>query len=103
MIIIAGRNFFAEDVESVVRGVVGHGRCVALADVERERIMVAVEAADAASAADLSTEVRRAVSTALDLGAVEVHVVPRNTLARTTSGKWQRARMTRLLSRTDGR
>jgi acyl-CoA synthetase (AMP-forming)/AMP-acid ligase II len=106
MIIVAGRNFFAEDVEDVVRSALdtGRGRCVAFADHERERIVVAVEAEDLAGADRLSTRVRALVSSTLELGAVDVHVVSRNALPRTTSGKWQRALTARLFrSLTDAR
>ncbi|WP_434444157.1 AMP-binding protein [Lentzea sp. E54] len=93
MIIVAGRNFFAEDVEDVVRKGLqdGRGRCVAFADHDRERIIIAVETQDMAKATDVSIQVRKLVSATLDLGAIDVHAVPRNALPRTTSGKWQRA------------
>ncbi|MBP2471942.1 acyl-CoA synthetase (AMP-forming)/AMP-acid ligase II [Crossiella equi] len=99
MVIVAGRNFFAEDVEDVVRTALpgGRGRCVALADTERERIVVVTETDDPATAPELSLAVRTLVSATLDLGAVDVHVVPRNTLPRTTSGKWQRGLTARYL------
>ncbi|GAA0362423.1 fatty acyl-AMP ligase [Actinoallomurus spadix] len=99
MVIVAGRNFFAEDVEDVVRAGMpgGHGRCVAVADHDRERVVVVAETDDLATAADLSVRLRALVSSRLDLGAVDVHVVPRNTLPRTTSGKWQRALTARYL------
>ncbi|QFZ18609.1 AMP-binding protein [Saccharothrix syringae] len=104
MIIVAGRNFYAEDVEDVVRAALptGRGRCVAFADHERERIVVALETGDPAGAAELSARVRGLVSARLDLGAVDVHAVPRNTLPRTTSGKWQRALTARLFRRLTG-
>lgn len=89
MIIVAGRNFYAEDVEDVVRAALpaGRGKCVAFADHDRERIVVVVETSDA----ELAGRVRALVSARLELGALDVHGVPRNTLPRTTSGKWQRA------------
>jgi acyl-CoA synthetase (AMP-forming)/AMP-acid ligase II len=99
MIIVAGRNFFAEDVEDVVRGGMreSRGRCVAVADPDRERVVVVVESDDPANAQDLSSRLRSLVSSRLDLGAIDVHVVPRNTLPRTTSGKWQRGLTARYL------
>ncbi|MFB7600688.1 AMP-binding protein [Streptomyces sp. NPDC056160] len=99
MVIVAGRNFFAEDVEDVVRTGLpgGSGRCVVVADHDRERMVVIAETDDLAMAGDLSARLRRLVSARLDLGAVDVHVVPRGTLPRTTSGKWQRGLTARYL------
>ncbi|SDP88770.1 AMP-binding protein [Lentzea jiangxiensis] len=104
MIIVAGRNFYAEDVEDVARTVLPPelGRCVAFADTDRERVVVVLETTDPATDAELSTRVRGLVSARLDLGAVDVHAVPRNTLPRTTSGKWQRRLTSRLFRRLTG-
>lgn len=92
MIIVAGRNFFAEDVEDVVRAGLpgGRGDCVAVADQERERMIVVVEAGGRVAADDLASRLWGLVSQRLELGALDVHVVPRNTLFRTTSGKVRR-------------
>jgi len=91
MIIVAGRNFFAEDVEDVVRAAHPAAEaCVAFADTERERLVVVAEIADLATAEKVSVELRARVSGVLGLGELDVFAVPRNSLPRTTSGKWQR-------------
>ncbi|WP_051026613.1 non-ribosomal peptide synthetase [Nocardia higoensis] len=96
MIIVAGRNFFPDDVEEAARVVPGvfRGHCVAVADTEAERMIVVAEteAGPGSPEADAAAEaIRRAVSGALALSAVTVLVVPARALPRTTSGKWQRA------------
>jgi acyl-CoA synthetase (AMP-forming)/AMP-acid ligase II len=92
MIVVQGRNFFPDDVESAARVVPGvhKGHCVAIADTEAESIVVVAESALDDHTA-LTTSIRGAVSRALGLSAVRVLVVPPRTLPRTTSGKWQRA------------
>ena len=102
MVIVGGRNFFAEDIEATVRTLPGvhRGRCVAFADQDRERVVVVAESAD--NSPDLVHGIRAAVSAACDLGAVDVHQVPPGTLPRTSSGKWQRLRTARLLREMTG-
>jgi fatty-acyl-CoA synthase len=106
MIIVNGRNFFAEDVEAVARQVPGvhRHRCVAVAghDPEREEIDVIAEVATAGDGEQVRARIARSVAATLDLGAVRVHVVPSDWLPKTTSGKWRRS-LARELLRGDGR
>ncbi|WP_410873876.1 non-ribosomal peptide synthetase [Nocardia sp. A7] len=96
MIIVAGRNFFPDDVEEAARTTAGvyKGHCVAVADSAAERMIVVAEseARPGSAAADaVITQIRRAVSGTLALSAVTVLLVAPKSLPRTTSGKWQRA------------
>lgn len=104
MIVVAGRNFFAEDVEDVVRPLAGvyRRRCVAVSDPEAERIVIVAETEDTAAGPALGIRIRAAVTSALELDAVDVQLVPPGTLPRTTSGKWQRALTARYLRSLKG-
>jgi acyl-CoA synthetase (AMP-forming)/AMP-acid ligase II len=95
MITVRGRNFFAEDVESVARRVPGihGGHCVAVSDPLEERITVLAECARGAENEErqrLVKDIRSAVSDHLGLGDVAVELVAPHALPRTSSGKWQR-------------
>lgn len=104
MVVVNGCNYFPEDVEAVARTVPGvfRGNCVAVAvpDAEyegRERIGVIVEdgangvsGVSTTARADLARRVRERVVAEVGVAAVEVYVVDRHWLTRTTSGKWQR-------------
>ncbi|MCP3802917.1 AMP-binding protein [Allokutzneria sp. A3M-2-11 16] len=93
MVIVKGQNYFAADVEAVVRDVPGvdRRRCVAVPD-DSEHLTIVVEAKnpDDAVAEGVPARIRERISEVLGLTAVRVHVVGRGTLPRTTSGKWQR-------------
>lgn len=93
MIIVKGENFFAADVEALVRDMPGvHRRhCVAV-PAEAERLAVVAETPDlvAARADGLADRIRQRITAELGLGAVTVHLVAPGALPRTTSGKWQR-------------
>lgn len=97
MIIVRGVNFYPEDAESVIRDAPGlhRRRCVAFADTAAdgaERITVVGESAlaDPADRARLAADLRAAVSGALGLPDVSVHLVAPDDLPRTSSGKFQR-------------
>jgi acyl-CoA synthetase (AMP-forming)/AMP-acid ligase II len=94
MIVVAGQNYFPEDVEDIARQVPGvwRGRCVATTvEVDQqERIAVIVEGDPAVDAVALQKAIRNHVGDALGLAALTVRVVRKNGLPRTTSGKWQR-------------
>lgn len=95
MITVRGRNFFAEDVESVAQRVPGihGGHCVAVSDPLEERITVVAECARSAENRERQTlvrDIRSAISDHLGLGDVAVELLAPHTLPRTSSGKWQR-------------
>lgn len=96
MVIVNGANFFAQDVEAVVRDVPGvyRGRCVAVPD-DAEHLTVVAETKSPHE--PLADEVRRRVSAELGLSAVRVHLVRPGALPRTTSGKYQRAKARELI------
>jgi fatty-acyl-CoA synthase len=89
MIIIGGRNFFAQDVEAVVREIPGvfRHRCVAVPD-NAEHLTVVAETKE--DHEPLAERIRREVAGELGLSAIRVHLVRPGQLPRTTSGKWQR-------------
>lgn len=104
MITVHGRNFYPQDVETLARDVPGvsRGRCVAVADTEREQILLIAESSLAGEpAAALETDLRRRISAVLDLAAVRVRLVAPHSLPRTSSGKYQRDRA-RDLVRSEG-
>lgn len=100
MIIVNGTNYYPEDVEALAREADGlfRQRCVAfgLADQGRERMALLAESLSG-DAAGLADRLHRRVTAGLGLYAVDVHVVRKNTLRRTTSGKYQRLLMRDLL------
>ena len=98
MVVLRGRNFFAEDVEAVAQDVEGvHRRCcVAFADQAAEQIVIMVEARGAPEDPALAQRIRAEVATRLDLREVRVILVPPGQLPRTTSGKWQRDKAARM-------
>jgi acyl-CoA synthetase (AMP-forming)/AMP-acid ligase II len=96
MIIIRGQNYYAEDVEDVVRTTPGIDRrvCVAVGHQADggELVLVLWETRlgdDEAAAAARRIEER--VRTALGLGAIRVISVPPSAIPHTTSGKVRRA------------
>jgi acyl-CoA synthetase (AMP-forming)/AMP-acid ligase II len=104
MIIVRGANYYPQDVEAAVAGLPGiyKNRVVAfsLGSDGAERMAVMVESA-AAEVDRLVKGVRHALLESVGLGAVDVCVVKPRSLARTTSGKYQRLLMRdRLISRT---
>ncbi|SEF38096.1 Acyl-CoA synthetase (AMP-forming)/AMP-acid ligase II [Amycolatopsis pretoriensis] len=101
MIICAGRNFHAQDVEAVVGGVEGiyQRHVVAVADQEKESMVVIAETT-LADRAGLAGRIRARVAGELGLAGVEVRLVERGWLPRTTSGKWQRTEVGRRLFET---
>lgn len=99
ILIIGGRNYYPQDIEDTVRRVPGvhnrHAVAVVLPAEHStgapERIAVVAEP-DVAAAAYGSTiaALREAAATELDGASVDVVLVRRNALPRTTSGKFQR-------------
>ncbi|MFI8186541.1 AMP-binding protein [Actinacidiphila glaucinigra] len=89
MIIVHGRNFFAQDVEAVVRDIPGvyRQRCVAIPEVtEVLRVVVETRQNDE----EMADRIRVRIANELGLSAIEVHLVRPGQLPRTTSGKWKR-------------
>ena len=98
LIIVAGRNYYPSDIESVVSDVAGvrRGRAVAfgLSATEAdnlERVVICAETkVKQADREALADEIRRVVLESLGLKLDEVVQVPRGALPRTSSGKLQR-------------
>ncbi|SES36427.1 Acyl-CoA synthetase (AMP-forming)/AMP-acid ligase II [Lentzea albida] len=91
MIVVAGRNFHAHDVEMAVRDVDGvyQRHVVVVADVARERMVVVAETqADDHTA--LVAGIRARIADEVGLADVDVRLVARGWLPRTSSGKWRR-------------
>ena len=97
-IIVAGRNYFPQDLERVVNRVPGvrSGRVAAFAAVEPghpDRAVVVVETQGAVPADALQAEVRRRVLQATGLAVHEIVLAPKGTIGRTTNGKLRRAEL----------
>jgi fatty-acyl-CoA synthase len=97
-IIVGGRNYFPQDLESVVEGVPGvrSGAVAAFAATapgHPDRAVVVVETLGAVPAEAVQAEVRRRVLQATGLAVDEIVLAPKGTIARTTSGKLRRAEL----------
>ncbi|MEU7476423.1 AMP-binding protein [Lentzea sp. NPDC042327] len=91
MIVVAGRNFHAHDVETAVRDLDGvyQRHVVVVADVSRERMVVVAETQTDDQAA-LVAGIRARIADEVGLADVDVRLVARGWLPRTSSGKWRR-------------
>jgi acyl-CoA synthetase (AMP-forming)/AMP-acid ligase II len=98
MLIVHGRNFYANDIEAIVNTVPGvkPGRVVAVgvyeASTASEEAVVMAETVltDPASRGELATAIKKAVFDALNLALRHVEISPEATLIKTTSGKISR-------------
>lgn len=95
IIIKAGRNIQAEDVEDMVAGVEGVRRgCVAafgVADDDEGTELLVIVAESRTESSELSQEIERRVSRLLGLPPDRVEVVPPHTVPKTPSGKIRRS------------
>ncbi len=102
MIIKAGRNLYPHEVEEIAGRVTGvrTGCVVAFgAPDERtgtERLIVAAELRDAASAQRIESEVARAVTDALGMPPDVIMLLPPQSIPKTSSGKLRRSETRRL-------
>jgi len=98
LVIKAGRNYFAEDLEAAaarIEGVKPGGVCafsVEREDRGTEEVVLVVETGDPHPREGLADEVRAAVASATGCRPDRVIVVPARTLPKTSSGKLQRFR-----------
>src|SRR5262245_47649668 len=95
-IIVGGRNYFPHDLGSAVDGAPGvrSGSVAAFAATapgRPDRAVMIVETHGAVSDDALQAEVRRRVLQATGLALDEIVLVPKGTIARTSSGKLRRA------------
>jgi acyl-CoA synthetase (AMP-forming)/AMP-acid ligase II len=107
MIVVRGRNYYAEDVEDLARSVPGGGlrRCAAFCSGEdgEEHIVVLWEAQRVARAIpEVSAAIKSHLTAQLGLERVEVVAVPSATIPITTSGKVKRAEARNLLASLNG-
>lgn len=94
LLIVAGRNFYPQDIEAICSTIPGvaPGRVVAIG-VEDDRtgtqriVVLAESAVPAAEGDELGLTIRSAVGARMDCPVSEVHIVPPMWLAKTTSGK----------------
>jgi acyl-CoA synthetase (AMP-forming)/AMP-acid ligase II len=95
VIIIAGKNFYPQDIERVVSGVPGiyPGRCVALglddAAIGTQRLIVLAEVSDPAlvHSTELALAVRTALGEQMDCAIDDLRLLPHMWLLKTSSGK----------------
>jgi acyl-CoA synthetase (AMP-forming)/AMP-acid ligase II len=96
MVVVNGENYYAEDIEEVVRAAPGLDRrhCAAVPWTDedgRESMLVLVETARTGQEADgLAEALRRDISAQVGLTAVRVRAVPPRWLPYTSSGKIRR-------------
>ncbi len=108
MIIVNGRNFYAHDIEMLINDEpeIIPGRCVAvavaLAESDATSVAVLVETETAADDPQLKRRIKERVFNGLALALHAVTIVPRGTLLKTTSGKLDRNRNTRLYAESLG-
>ncbi len=103
LIIVRGENFYPQDVEAALCEVpdIYRDRCVAVAvsDARGDRLSVLAETSldqpDALSG--LAERMRAKINTEMGLANVDVHLLKRRSLQRTTSGKYQRLLMAQQL------
>ncbi len=96
LIIVNGRKFHPQDLEWAAGEVGGvrHGRVVAFGTTEHggaDRVVLVVELSGTVPGDELSDAIRRKISDVLGLFVDEIVTVPSGSIARTTSGKVQRA------------
>lgn len=95
----AGESYYPEDIEAVVRGLPGvhRGGCVAFVGgpLGEERIICLVETTctDPERLEGLAQDIGRAVRRSLGLASLDIRLVRKGSIARTTSGKLQRYAM----------
>lgn len=103
MITVRGTNFYPNDVEALLRSAPGvyRRRCVALADAEREKMVLIVETpmTDEAERQRLRTDLRGRVQGPLGLTDIEIVLVAPRAIPTTTSGKLQRLAAAELIPR----
>jgi len=94
LLIVAGRNLYAHDIETVVAAITGvrPGNAVAI-DAATGRYVVVAETLPGADRARLAASIREALATALATGPASVIFVRPRTLPKTSSGKIQRHRV----------
>jgi fatty-acyl-CoA synthase len=101
VIIIRGQNYYAEDIEEIVRTTLGVDRrtCVALgwlADGDERAVVLWETRLDPAAAAAVADRIADRVRDQLGLGAIQIAPVEPSTIPHTTSGKVQRAATLRM-------
>ncbi len=95
MITVRGQNYYAEDVEEIVRTAPGVDRsrnaAITWSDGTQERMVVLLETArEGAAAAEVAAAARDRVRKLLGLDAIDVIPVPPATIPHTSSGKVRR-------------
>lgn len=95
IVVLSGQNYYPEDFEWAAGRVDGvrPGRCAAFVKPGTEKLVLLVEPADDADPGSLGKAVKRSVADAIGVAPAEVVVLPRRTIAKTTSGKLRRSTM----------
>ncbi|WP_411107019.1 AMP-binding protein [Streptomyces sp. cmx-4-9] len=99
MVIVRGVNYYAEDVEAVVRDLPGvyRKRCATLLESEHMALVVETDLGDIAERAALVAACRREIKLQIGIGDVVVYLAPPRFLPQTSSGKVQRNKLRRSL------
>ncbi|MET9764380.1 AMP-binding protein [Streptomyces sp. NPDC006372] len=104
LITVRGLNYYAEDVEAVIRDLPGlsRKRCVAIPDDERMLVVAETALEDPAERAALLDEIRNRIQTRIGLPDTKVRLAPPRFLPLTSSGKVQRRRLRSLFGELAG-
>lgn len=103
MVIIRGQNYYPHDIEWLIKDTPGiyHGRaiCFSLLRENEEVVGIIVESklSDSEEQAALIDRIRSRVLEQFNITAVEVHIMPPKSIKRTTSGKFKRGEMKRMI------
>ena len=105
VIIIAGKNYHAHDIEGAAAEVQGvrTGNVVAFSTRSglKEALIVIAETRDEENSADLSKKIRNHLATTIGISPDQVLLVPPATLPKTSSGKLKRSETKNLYERGD--
>ncbi|HEY0195908.1 MAG TPA: AMP-binding protein [Kofleriaceae bacterium] len=96
MVIVRGRNHYAQDLEATAEGCdaglrVGGGACFSVDDEAQETIVLVQEAPRAADHGSLARAIRQAIFAQHEVHVARIAFVPAGVLPRTSSGKVQRS------------
>ncbi|MEU8032763.1 AMP-binding protein [Streptomyces sp. NPDC049099] len=98
VIVVAGRNLYATDIERAAQGVsvVRPGNCAAVPGKSGGYAVIAEPVPAGEIGADAMRHFRVALVREIGLGPTEIVFVPRGTLSKTSSGKMRRSEIARL-------
>lgn len=103
LIIMHGENYYPQDIEAALHEIpdIYRSRCIAVATLDEHGERLSVLAETGVTLPEkfqaLAEEIRATVTKQLGLGRMDVHLLKRRSILRTTSGKYQRLLMAQQL------